>query len=51
MWPRQYASAYLRAGDDREKQRLALVGCPEDWQELVRYLIKYMRQLKQIKNS
>lgn len=41
-WPRQYAAAYFDAGDDKEKQRLALVGCPIEFRELVRAHIKIM---------
>ena len=34
--PRHYAAAYRSAGNDREKQRLALAGCPVEWRDLVR---------------
>jgi hypothetical protein len=38
--PRHYAAAYIAAGEDREKQRKALDGCPVEWRELVKLHIK-----------
>lgn len=42
--PREYMRAYFRAGDDREKQKQALAGCPKQWQELVKTHIKIRRE-------
>lgn len=38
--PRQYFRDYLKAEGDREKEREALQGCPEEWKDLVRTYIK-----------
>lgn len=38
--PRHYVSAYFAAKGDRDKEREALAGCPEEWKELVRTHIK-----------
>ena len=40
--PHHYAHDYLKA-TSKEAQRLALVGCPEDWQELVKTHIRIKR--------
>ena len=38
--PRKYFSDYVAAGDDRELQRKALKGLPEEWRLLLRTYIK-----------
>lgn len=42
--PRRYAFDFIAAGPDKEKQRQAVAGCPKEWQEYVRYLIKYIKE-------
>lgn len=42
--PRHYAADYFAAGRDKDKQREALAGCPEKWQELVKTHIKIRRE-------
>ena len=44
--PRHYARAFMRAGDNKERQRLALEGCPVEWRELVKKHIEIARGLK-----
>lgn len=41
--PRHYARAFMKAGDNKDKQRLALEGCPKEWQSLVRKHIEIAR--------
>jgi hypothetical protein len=41
--PRHYLTAYLKANGDRNKEREALVGCPEEWQNLVKTHIKIQK--------
>ena len=43
--PRHYAIAYINAGDDKQKQRLAVAGCPVEWRELVKTHISNMKSL------
>lgn len=38
--PRKYFSDYVAAGDDRELQRQALNGLPEEWRDLLKTYIK-----------
>ena len=38
--PRHYAAAYFAAGSDKEKQRTALAGCPDELKAIVRTHIK-----------
>jgi hypothetical protein len=42
--PRHYAYAYLSAGEDKEKQRQAVSGCPVAWRELVKTHIRIIKQ-------
>jgi len=41
-WPREYFRDYALA-DTREKQRIALSGCPKEFQEMIRTYIKISR--------
>ncbi len=41
--PRHYLAAYLKADGDRDKEREALRGCPEEWKELVKTHIKIQK--------
>lgn len=41
--PRHYAAAYLKAGDDKEKQKQALDGCPPEFHDAVKTLIRIER--------
>lgn len=41
--PRHYLAAYLKARGDRDKEREALAGCPEEWQDLVKTHIKIQK--------
>lgn len=43
-WPRRYAADYIAAGRNKERQKAALAGCPEKWQELVKTHIKITRK-------
>lgn len=49
--PRHYLTAYLKAEGDREKEREALAGCPEEWKELVRTYIKIHKGRNNDKNA
>ena len=42
-WPRQYAAAFIAAGNDKEKQRQALAGCPVEFRDIVRIHIENYR--------
>ena len=42
--PRVYAFKFIQAGEDRDKQRAALAGCPVEWRDLVRSHIKIFKQ-------
>lgn len=44
--PRHYLAAYLKARGDRDKEREALAGCPEEWQDLVKTHIKIQKGKK-----
>ncbi len=41
--PRHYLMAYLKANGDRDREREALAGCPEEWQDLVKTHIKIQK--------
>jgi hypothetical protein len=43
--PRHYAIAYINAGNDKQKQKLAVAGCPVEWRELVKTHISNMKSL------
>lgn len=49
--PRHYLTAYLKADGDREKEREALQGCPEEWKDLVRTYIKIHKGRNNDKNA
>lgn len=49
--PRQYFRDYLKAEGDREKEREALAGCPEEWKELVRTHIKIHKGRQNARSS
>ena len=49
--PRAYFAAYLKAEGDREKEREALQGCPEEWKDLVRTYIKIHKGRQNERNA
>lgn len=44
-WPRHYAQGYILAGADKEAQKEALAGCPVEWRDLVKRIIKITKEL------
>lgn len=50
--PRHYAADFIAAGNDKQKQKDALAGCPAEWRDLVRAHINNTRAIqchKQVK--
>ena len=47
--PRHYAAAYFAAGSDKEKQRTALAGCPDELKAIVRTHIKNRTEIERAK--
>jgi hypothetical protein len=43
--PRHYAIAYIKAGNDKQKQKQAVAGCPVEWRELVKKHISNMKSV------
>jgi hypothetical protein len=48
--PRHYAAEFLKA-KDKDSQKLALQGCPQEWQELVKTHIKIKRMRESHDNT
>ena len=48
--PHQYAAAFLKASD-KESQKLALQGCPQEWRDLVKTHIKIKRMRESHDNT